>query len=1081
MDTRIALNNGIMLRFDDGTVKYTIQSELARGGSSIVYNASYTDNIGDRKLVRIKECYPFKLDISRDDTGNLVSAESDAPEFEQAKNKMREAYKRGNEFFKTDGLTNFTTNTYNLYENNNTVYIVSAYSQGEVLSCDVITSLRDAISIVRSVASTIQKIHNKGYLYLDIKPDNIFTINGTREVIQLFDFDSLIPINATERNETDYDCKISYTKGFAALEQKTGNKKKIGKYSDVYGIGALLFYLVFSRVPNALDCDHDAVYDFSSSKFAVETYQDKLFFGITEFFHNTLAHYYLDRFQNMEVVLERLDGLIKFSDSSIPFIYGHKISVPKYMVGRNDEYGDLSRWLSQNESNCLFVTGMGGIGKTTLVRASLTQANFDIVIYVNYNVSVVRTIIDDEQININTIKKDESESPNEYFTRKLNLIRKIATEKNIVLVIDNYSGEVNQNLSAILKIDWKVVLITRNKSLSEGYDSLEINSIQKKENLYLLFENYLGRTLSINEYSYLDNIIKKVAAHTLVLELIAKQVAKSYISITETSNLVDRYGFSNIASEKVDYVKDFTAYHETIRRIISSLFDATHLSEMKKTILKIISFFGTNGIDIEVFSDMLELSSKDDINELVSERWIGIDNMHISMHPVIGETIRQWELTENSKKAAVQVMNFLFKRIKLEARKEEYPKKLRKNMQFWKELCEHNEHFNRYFQKSKKDYISKKGIIGEIYYDRFDQCDIEVTTNHQKIQFYLQLTEPFLEECKKEKLLCELDEYKSLMYQTIINMPREREEFILCNAEKLIENISSSNIGNAGIRLALYDEIASIYEEKEDFLTAYNKLAEAKSIIKHYHNNFILGKYYYLLAGYYDARLAGHYDTKTDEEKKFLELLICNINKAIHYMKKSRNAGSGQHLGEYYRFKALVLIRGTAEHPNKIKKLLHKVELLIEEHAQSQSRLVRDYDMTCAWYYTYIEPDFVRVDNYISEAYGITFNICQTELDKIDEIISPIANILFEWEKYENAVRWLELAIRICENYGDILVYSRKKMELFKHLLDIYYKMQDYEKCKIVIECMDNACATGGGLNRNQVISTELRNEILSK
>ena len=179
MDTRIALNDKTVLRFENSTVEYTIQNELARGGASIVYNAFYTDNIGDKKLILIKECYPFKLEISRGNTGNLIPAESDMAKFEQAKERMRKAYKIGNELFKTDGLTNSIANTYNLYKSNNTVYIVSAYSQGNMLSCNAINSLKEGISIVKSAAIVIQKIHNKGYLYLDIKPDNIFTFKET--------------------------------------------------------------------------------------------------------------------------------------------------------------------------------------------------------------------------------------------------------------------------------------------------------------------------------------------------------------------------------------------------------------------------------------------------------------------------------------------------------------------------------------------------------------------------------------------------------------------------------------------------------------------------------------------------------------------------------------------------------------------------------------------------------------------------------------------------------------------------------------------------------------------------------------
>ena len=84
-DTRIALKEGTSLLFcnhGNSEITYTIQDVIGRGGSVIVYNASYTDNAGCRNLVRIKECYPFYLTLIRDDTGVLLAEEKDIPTFQ---------------------------------------------------------------------------------------------------------------------------------------------------------------------------------------------------------------------------------------------------------------------------------------------------------------------------------------------------------------------------------------------------------------------------------------------------------------------------------------------------------------------------------------------------------------------------------------------------------------------------------------------------------------------------------------------------------------------------------------------------------------------------------------------------------------------------------------------------------------------------------------------------------------------------------------------------------------------------------------------------------------------------------------
>ena len=183
--------------------------ELARGGSSIVYNAYYIDNLGARKTVRIKECYPFRYNLHRLSDGSLLISEAERKLFLQTTQKMRRAYQLGNEFFAADGLTNLTANTYNIYEANHTLYVVSVYAQGQELSYERYSSVKDSIAAVKSAAVAISKIHNKAVLYLDIKPSNILTLECTTELIQLFDFDTVVPIS----DIPELGDKISFTKG----------------------------------------------------------------------------------------------------------------------------------------------------------------------------------------------------------------------------------------------------------------------------------------------------------------------------------------------------------------------------------------------------------------------------------------------------------------------------------------------------------------------------------------------------------------------------------------------------------------------------------------------------------------------------------------------------------------------------------------------------------------------------------------------------------------------------------------------------------------------------------------------------
>ncbi|MCD7807808.1 MAG: NB-ARC domain-containing protein [Erysipelotrichaceae bacterium] len=744
MDTRIALKNNTLLKFNQYN-QYIINKEIGRGATSIVYDASYTNNTGNKKTVRIKECYPFKLDIQRIDSGELITNEQD--QFNEYKQKMIQTFKISNQLFEIDGLTNSVSNTIDIYQSNNTVYIVSTYLQGETLNYDNVHSIKECISIIKSTAKAILKIHNHGYLYLDIKPENIYILEGTTEIIQLFDFDSLIPLD--QLNE---DFKISYTKGFAPLEQQLGQIKRIGKYSDVYGIGSLLFYLLFKRTPTALDCDYGAKYDYSLSQFDIHVYQDCLFYELTDFFHKTLANYYPDRYQDISQLILKLDKIEKYADQTIPFIISSSIPKPPLLIGRDKELQQLDRYF---QNDCVFVSGMGGIGKSSLVKeyVSMNHNKFDSVIYVDYSMydSMQDLIIDDNHISINTIHKLEEETKKEYYQRKLHALRMLLTDKKVVLVIDNYS--FHNDLKDILELHFKIILVSRQKPPLLTYPTLYLNEIDHQQ-LFVLFQSYLGRQITNDETIYLNNIIDKIQGHTLVLELLARQIASSYISIQEASQLVDQYGFSHIAKEKIDYTKDENYYYDTIENMITVLFDMSELSQSKKMILKTLSLF--HHIDIHIFSNMLELENKNDINELERSGWINIDNFNISMHPVIKEVVSKWDWTL-------------------------YQDSLHRTYKYLIQQLEGNEY--------------KEG-------------------KYKIVQTYVLLAKDVLESIHEDTYEAIL-----LMYHLIINVARDQEEYILLKANQILnysQYLKAEYIMNIYEKLIdIYGERREYNEEKD--------------------------------------------------------------------------------------------------------------------------------------------------------------------------------------------------------------------------------------------------------------------------
>lgn len=1070
MDSRTALKAGTTLRFNDGW-EYTITDELARGGSSIVYNAYYIDNLGARKTVRIKECYPFRCNLHRSSDGSLLIPETERKLFLQTTQKMRRAYQLGNEFFAADGLTNLTANTYNIYEANHTLYVVSVYAQGQELSYERYSSVKDSIAAVKSAAVAISKIHNKGFLYLDIKPSNILTLEGTTELIQLFDFDTVVPIS----DIPELGDKISFTKGFAALELQSGDGKRIGTHTDVYGIGALLFYMLFDRVPDAFDCDADTRYDFSKSKLSGGEYRDALTFRLTDFFHHTLADYYLDRFSNMETVVEKLSELQSLADLSARYVVSSKIYAPEFFLGREQETAWLTQRLLAAPGGCSFLVGMGGIGKSTLARHCIRQCmpRIDSVLYLDYQGTTEKTICDDYAAQIHGVQKDKSETEEAYFERKLGILRGLGDGKNCVLVIDNYTGDSGDGIPKLLQTGWRLLFLTRDKALAQGYDTLEVNSVSE-ENALLLFEKHIGHRLSAEERHYAASIIENTAGHTLVIELIAKQIGNPIctLSLAQAVQIVAEHGFTSLAPEKVRYQRDAILHQTSIRQIISGLFAADTLSETQNTLMKALSLFGRTGVSIARLCEMLRLPNRDDIGALYRQGWIAINDTILTMHPVIEEVVTNWAFTDAALDVADKILQYLDIRLKVEAQKEEYPKRLLRSLQRVHEVRENAP--GGFLDRQLQKMMAKDGSgrTREAYLRRIGSYAESTATDHDEIREILRLAAAVLKGGKREPQIYTSDIYMELLYYVIQNTPYENERFLL---EKSTEFIAVVSPGNERMLLKAYQILLEILYDHRNFLEVERKIQQMRIAISKNRSPELLGRFYYILAGFYDAKLSGAYDAQTAEETQLVRLLLKSVNKAIHWLSVSHAGDSGILLGECYRLKAIVLIRSGTGKKKQVRTILEKVWKQIDKYAQPNSKLVRDYDLTMAWYYTYLEEDYPQTCAYLFKAYDITNVISTSELAKIDDQLCPMANLMLEWQQYDQAELYLLRAILTCGDHLEIAAYARRQVELLGHLLEVYFHAGDYAKCRAVMDKIDEKVRKIGALHVEDYVPEEIR------
>ena len=978
MRERKSLEPNTELRFTNragGDMHYVVGDVISMGGSCIVYDGYYLNNAGTRNTVRIKECFPYKLHITRDENGNLQVPETEDSKFQEYKERIQKSFDVANGLHQTSGLTNLTSNVFDRYEANNTIYIVSSYVEGSSLLDIEFETLRDAIRVVISTARSIGKIHDKGYLYLDVKPENILMYKETPDLIQLFDFDSVIPID-TKENITEY--KISYSMGFAPVEQKTGKMSLIGKYTDIYSVGALLFYLLFKRAPKATDCGFDVTYDYSKIKWDT-LYQGKVYKELTLFFHNTLQAYHMDRYQTMEEAIEQLQLVEKYADLPVPFICSGYVANSGIVIGREQECNKLWNWYS-NDERLLFVTGMGGIGKSTIVRkfASDYKEQFDNLLYLQYQDSIYETITDDTQFCISGYEKEEEETTKEYFARKIKAAKELTVDTNTLLIIDNFEGAVDESLTELLSVNWKIIVITRSDMSCSGYAYQKIEKLHDKRELYALFESNMERRIRAEEYRKLDCIIEMVAGHTLALVLIARQIAKSFLDVDTAMRLVENNGFSGIAQEKVKYMQDGKEYYDRISAIIKAVYDVSILSGDKQKCLKILSLFDIPGIDIKEAKSLLKLESLDDINELVDLGWLEISGNDVQMHPLIQETIHQIEWTEEYREIATVEMQMLFHEIKRKDKQEEAD-----------------------YKRRRKALVLAKSVLLH---------------------------------SGKDSVLCSKDIYKNLMFVTLMKLPREQEDYIIHNCEKLLQD---NTYGEPYSIMELYDYVVYLQCEKADYKEAIRYLERANLFAESRKEHYIWGLYYDMLLDYYEELLNGAYCTDDEDEIALLVMMLEAMDKAIHHMRKAKHDNAQKLYAKYMLGKACLMIRSMPEQSKKIRRLILKTKRIVEQQNQGYEEVCSTYYMALAWYYTLCKPEKRKVLLFLEQAVHINEGRNISELDNIDYFYIPAANMMCEFGDDERTLKLLDEAYNICEEHGDSIPYIRKKRDLLEYRNEI--------------------------------------------
>jgi len=129
----------------------------------------------------------------------------------------------------------------NLFEENNTIYYVMDYAEGEDLESYLIHNApltqKNIEDIIFPFLEGVKHIHKHNILHRDIKLSNILLTKSSKPI--LIDFGTAK--EQFNKKKSQSSTRV-FTEGYAAIEQHTG--ATVGEYTDIYAIGMLLYALI---------------------------------------------------------------------------------------------------------------------------------------------------------------------------------------------------------------------------------------------------------------------------------------------------------------------------------------------------------------------------------------------------------------------------------------------------------------------------------------------------------------------------------------------------------------------------------------------------------------------------------------------------------------------------------------------------------------------------------------------------------------------------------------------------------------------------------------------------------------------
>ncbi|MCI5158417.1 MAG: serine/threonine protein kinase, partial [Candidatus Electrothrix sp. AUS1_2] len=207
--------------------RYLILNKLGKGGMSVVYRALDKENNREvaLKLLNPVNTLPYLELVVKFRNEVQVISKLDHPNI----------------------IKFHATGDYN-----DIPYLVTEVLEGDslagLLKKGVKFTTNEALALIGKVAEALHCVHTHNIIHRDVKPSNIFVVNGVTEQpeIKLLDFGLA---HIMELTDSDKEHDMSGTFAYMSPEATGIIRKQLDERSDLYSVGVIFYYLLTERLP----------------------------------------------------------------------------------------------------------------------------------------------------------------------------------------------------------------------------------------------------------------------------------------------------------------------------------------------------------------------------------------------------------------------------------------------------------------------------------------------------------------------------------------------------------------------------------------------------------------------------------------------------------------------------------------------------------------------------------------------------------------------------------------------------------------------------------------------------------------